>query len=199
MTRQEFIDSITEWNELIDFCNDYDIYSYVQDIYTDDQMAEHIEYNAEDFICENGWVCFRDYLNDIREGHYFYKKTGEMEFEYMDDNDLARLKNEILENEEEIFDEEDDEEEPEAIAEEETSVDAEPTPDEPIGIDALFSECSAVFQSAQQEIDRRNEEARARESAAAEEAKKRSEAEESEDAGFEDLLHMYYETQSRYA
>lgn len=197
MTRQEFIEDIRSWRDLIEFCNNNDAYSYVDDIYTDEDMDDYIEREAEEFISENGWTTFRDYLNDIPSGHEYYRRNGEMSFEYMDAHDLRDLKEEILDDGIVEFDEEDDEEGMEAVAEEETAVDAEPTPDEPIGIDALFTECSAVFQNAQREIDRRNEEARAREAAAAEEAKKRAEAEESEDAGFEDFLDMYYETQSR--
>lgn len=192
MTRREFIEDITTWRDLIEFCNDNDAYSYVDDIYTNEDMNSYIEREAEEFISENGWTIFRDCLNDISEGHEYYRRDGEMSFEYMDANDLRDLKGEILDDGIVEFDEEDDEEGMEAVAEEETAVDAEPTPEEPIGIDALFAECSAVFQSAQQEIDRRNEEARAREAAAAEKAKKQSEVEESKDAGFEDLLDMYY-------
>lgn len=202
MTRSEFIENIRDWEELIEFCDDNCINSYVDDIYTDEQMDEYIQNHAGEYIAENGWVRFRDCLNDINDGYDFYRRNGEMDFEYMDRGDLNDLKERILEDEDEIFDEEYDEEESDDETEE-VPVEAEPAPEEPIGIDALFTECSAIFQSAQQEIDRRNEEARAREAAAAEEAKKRSEVEESEDAGFEDFLDMYYEihsrTQSRYA
>ena len=45
MTRNEFIDNITEWYELKDFCNDFDC-DICEDIYDDDDYADRFPHGA---------------------------------------------------------------------------------------------------------------------------------------------------------
>ncbi len=54
MTRNEFIDNITEWCELKDFCNDFDC-DICEDIYDDDDYDDSVEEDIRDAIADYGW------------------------------------------------------------------------------------------------------------------------------------------------
>ena len=54
MTRNEFIDNITEWYELKDFCNDFDC-DVCEDIYDDDDYDDSVEEDIRDAIADYGW------------------------------------------------------------------------------------------------------------------------------------------------
>ena len=62
MTRQEFIDNVTEWHELIDFCNDHGL-SICDDIMCSDAFDECVEEDVSNRDC--GWYELMDALNDL--------------------------------------------------------------------------------------------------------------------------------------
>lgn len=67
MTRNEFIDNITEWCELKDFCNDFDC-DICEDIYDDDDYDDSVEEDIRDAIADYGWRDIRDFLGNLPAG-----------------------------------------------------------------------------------------------------------------------------------
>ena len=99
MYRQEFIDGVTSWSELVDFCNDEGL-DYCDDIYSDGQKDNWINEHLDD-ICEDAtWQDVLCTLRSIPEGYDYYLKDEDywMEFRGLsDDEDLFySRKNEIL-------------------------------------------------------------------------------------------------------
>lgn len=67
MTRNEFIDNITEWYELKDFCSDFDC-DVCEDIYDDDDYDDSVEEDIRDAIADYGWRDIRDFLGNLPAG-----------------------------------------------------------------------------------------------------------------------------------
>ena len=68
MTRSEFLDNITEWYELKDFCNDFDC-DVCEDIYDDDDYDDCVEEDIRDAIADYGWRDIRDFLGNLPGGY----------------------------------------------------------------------------------------------------------------------------------
>jgi len=95
MTRQEFVDGVTEWYELMEFCQDYGI-----EVCDDVIDEEDYESNVEDDICDRdcGWSTLRDCLNDLPEGDYsYYHRNGWLDYEGLDEyGDFRAYKQDVL-------------------------------------------------------------------------------------------------------
>ena len=159
MTRQEFIDEVCDWGDLIDFCRDNHADDLVEDIYDEASRDDYINEGLVDLAREYTWDELYSILDRIPTGYEYYKYDYG-DWEGLGDGDFDDLKQEVddycLRNG--IFDdeEEDEEEEPEEEPEEE-SVDEEgeePIEDEDCSFSDLFSEsaaCVAAFAKAQKE------------------------------------------------
>lgn len=156
MTRQEFIDEVCDWGDLIDFCRDNHADDFVEDIYDEASRNDYINEGLVDWAREYTWDELYSILDRIPTGYEYYKYDYG-DWEGLGDGDFDDLKQEVddycLRNG--IFDdeEEDEEEEPEEEPEEE-SVDEEPIEDEDCSFSDLFSEsaaCVAAFAKAQKE------------------------------------------------
>lgn len=78
MTRQEFIQNITDWYDLRDFCseNEYDFFDCV---YDEDGRDTEIEYDISENIDYYAWKEIRDKLNGIPTNYEFYRKDEPFE------------------------------------------------------------------------------------------------------------------------
>lgn len=119
MTRNEFIENVTSFSELIDFCSEtgseicYDLYYY-------DDLNEAILEDLRDDM-PSSWCTLRDLLNSIPESPYWYVKNGWLEYEDADDL-FEEYKRRVLEEADYDGDfdpDPDDEEEDEEYPEEE--------------------------------------------------------------------------------
>lgn len=126
MTRQEFVDDVTTWWELIDFCNDEGC-DYCEDIVDEDAYNEYIDDSLYDKVRNGheGWQDIYEWLEGFPTGYEFYDRYNDCGVDY----DFDSYKNDVLnwgdecgiweedEEEEEEFDEdlEEDEEELEEI------------------------------------------------------------------------------------
>lgn len=99
MTRNEFIDNITEWCELKDFCNDFDC-DICEDIYDDDDYDDSVEEDIRDAIADYGWRDIRDFL-----GAWDDEEEEDEEYADADDDFLDSLEEEP--DEDETIEEED--------------------------------------------------------------------------------------------
>lgn len=100
MNRQEFIDTVTTWGELVSFCTDEGI-DFCDDIYSDDDLDSYIDAHLNELCDDECWQDVRDILYDIPQGYDYYQRV---EYTYMeftglsDEDDEFRVrKDDILE------------------------------------------------------------------------------------------------------
>lgn len=120
MTRREFEEDVSYFGELLSFCWEYNI-GEMDDVVSDDERDDEILEYIRDY--DGSWTNLRDYLADIPTGYDYYRRTGYIEYEYLDDYDFERYKEAVLAeaDERELFEPEEDEEpqeDPEAVIEE---------------------------------------------------------------------------------
>lgn len=97
MTRSEFIDNITEWWQLIDFCNDEDC-SICEDVYHDDDLDNMIDEDITNAVTDGmGWREVRDRLESIDNSYDYYVCEGYMVYEGLTDNDFEHYKADVIE------------------------------------------------------------------------------------------------------
>ena len=167
MTRNEFIDNITEWYELKDFCNDFDC-DVCEDIYDDDDYDDSVEEDIRDAIADYGWRDIRDFLGNLPSGYYYYRRNSAFDYDGLDNDDFEDYKEDVLEWGDDYGAWDDEEEEDEEYADTDDdfldSLEEEPDEDETIeeedfSIDDLIGMCSVVFVAIQNdEVEKQQEE-----------------------------------------
>jgi len=118
MTRAEFIDTVNEWWELIDFCSDENC-EICNDVYSDDDRDSYIDERLSDIADSIGdWRSLRDELYNITTGYDYYLYNGWTDWIGLTDEDFEEFKQRVLvwmdngdyweeeEDEEEYFEEE---------------------------------------------------------------------------------------------
>ena len=107
MTREEFLDNVNDWDELLDFCYDNDIYT-CEDIHTDAQKDEYIEDNLVEWARTNTWKELYNILDDIPDEGSWYVINDYGEIWEATDDDFEDYKQRTLEkcDDDELFDEE---------------------------------------------------------------------------------------------
>lgn len=112
MTRQDFIDSVTSWQALLDFCYEYDC-NVCEDIVAGSDLRDCIAEYFENFARDYSWVDIRDWLNRIDEDADYYYRDGSFEYSSVD-ADFEDYKSDVLDwcdEDATIFHEEDDSDE----------------------------------------------------------------------------------------
>lgn len=110
MTRDEFINQITFWYELIDFCNDYGC-DVCSGIYDDDQRNECIDDELVDMARHNTWEELRDILNNYDTGYDYWYKDEYDGWVGLTDGDFDDYKDDVLswaDNSGDIWDEDEE-------------------------------------------------------------------------------------------
>ena len=113
MTREEFVNDITTFDELYDFCYGEDIESLMED-YLNEENSEASDWIEESISNrEGGWMDLRESLNELYDQYegatWYYVGNGELEV--CDEDDFEDLKRCVLAHcdEDGIFDGDDDE------------------------------------------------------------------------------------------
>ncbi len=117
MTRQEFIDNVNSFWELIEFCNDEQL-DTCADIIDSDYLDEYLmRAIRQDF---DTWQGIRDYLSDIPTGGEYYAEDGYGNITCVDDM-FDDYKADVIRTMDQrgAWDEEEDEEEEESFDDEE--------------------------------------------------------------------------------
>ena len=106
MTREEFLDNVNDWDELLDFCYDNDIYT-CEDIHTDAQKDEYIENNLVEWARTSTWKELYNILDDIPDESNWYVINDYGEIWEATDDDFEDYKQRTLEkcDDDELFDE----------------------------------------------------------------------------------------------
>lgn len=96
MKRQEFIDDVRSFYDLIQFCNEYGYDGVCEDIFDDDERDELIEEDISDALQHCSWRAIRDNLNDIPTGHDWYRRDGLLEYSVLYGADFESHKEVVL-------------------------------------------------------------------------------------------------------
>lgn len=112
MTRQEFIDTVDNFDSLMDFARESEF--EFDDIYTEEAYDDCI--NEELSNTGGHWTDIRDWLNSLPTDGYFYTHDYNGDWEGRNEYDIEDLKNDFLDwadNRGDIFEPEEEEEEEE--------------------------------------------------------------------------------------
>ena len=138
MTRQEFIDNIHYWSELIEFCSDNGC-DYCEDIYSSDAWNDYVNDDVAEMARNTGW---RDILGVLQEydelsGYDYYRRNDYGEWIGLDDDDFESYKDDVCGwmDDNDYWDEEDEEEPPVSYVNPE---DVTPLETEDVSMDDLF-------------------------------------------------------------
>lgn len=151
MTRQEFIDNVTTWSELLYFCYDENI-DFCEDVYTEDAKDEYFDDILVDMARDAGsWQELYDRLEKIPTGYDYYIRDDYGDFEGADDDDFDSHYEDVLEymDDNEYWDDDDGDEdyEEEPVREEYVDPeDEEPVEEEDVSIAELFTTCNSKLQ-----------------------------------------------------
>lgn len=97
MTRQDFIDGVTEWYELLDFCYNEEC-DICEDIVSYDGMCEEVDEELAEAVREHSWREVRDMLNDIETNYDYYRRGGLLSYCPVNDNsDFEDYKSDVIE------------------------------------------------------------------------------------------------------
>lgn len=115
MTRQEFLDDVTTFDDLQSFCIDIEYDLQEDGAYSEEEYNDYIEEDVYDVVRNNSWRGTRDWLSSLPDGYDFYFRdewgewTGrsyreiddlkESVLEYADENDLFDIEDEDVEEE----------------------------------------------------------------------------------------------------
>lgn len=169
MTRSYFLDYVTDWDELIELCRDYDC-DICEDIISDDTLDEYVDSDISG--TDYGWRSLRDYLSDIPTGYDYYRCDGSFDYVGLDDGDFEDYKARVLEwmdaddlwEEEENEDEGDDDFDPDEVdffspgePDDEPEEPAEPpVEEEDFSVSELMCMCSAELVTIRQVVAQRS-------------------------------------------
>lgn len=120
MTREEFVENVTCWYELIDFCYDYGC-DYCEAIYDDEQKDDYFDEELVEMARNaSSWQELQEDLSDIPTDYDFYIRDNYGEWRGADDDDFDNYKEDVLSwgDDREIWDEEDEDEFDELLDEE---------------------------------------------------------------------------------
>lgn len=94
MTRTEFINSITTWQELLIFCDDVNC-GVCEDIISYDELGIFIADDFRRYSHEYDWQDIRDWLENISTDAYYYYRSGSFFYEDID-NKFEEYKAQVL-------------------------------------------------------------------------------------------------------
>lgn len=116
--RSDFINNVTDWRDIIEFCvnNDLDIPTT---LYDNDELNDYIEDNLEELARNYYWTEVLEVLQNIPQGCDFYIREEDsfMEFSPARQSDFNLIKNEILEHMDDINGWDEGEQEPDTSEE----------------------------------------------------------------------------------
>ena len=163
MTRQEFLDTITDWCDLVGWCSDNNC-DLLSEVYDQDGYDEYINDDLERWAGDETWQDLRERLRHLPDGYDYYRHDPDYdEWRGLTEDDefydmLYRVLDWGIDNA--IIDD-DEEEEPEEFSavEENTEAEEELELEEDVSFGELFSANSADIQRIAYERDKAEKEA----------------------------------------
>lgn len=112
MTRDEFYEQTQSVSDLIDFCNENDMFDFVEDIVDEEQRDDKIDEYITDAIRYRRWYDIYDVLDCITSGYDYYIYHDIDNIEGFTSMDFSELRERVFEYciDSGIIDEDDEEE-----------------------------------------------------------------------------------------
>ena len=152
MTRADFEDSVRNFGDLIDWCNDNGC-DVCEDIYYSESYDDCINSQLVDWARNSDWEELKDTLNNLPYGYEYYQRDNYGDWIGLDDIDFDDFYDAALEwgDEYGIWDDDEEESPYDENFDEEESVEEETEDDESvvemgISFEDLFSVCSDTVQ-----------------------------------------------------
>lgn len=129
MTRQQFLDDVCDWSDLIAFCYEMGC-DYCEDVYDSEQRDEFIEDNLVDMANHCSWRSLLNILQEMEDdsGYSYYHMDYNNDFVHLDDSDFESYKNDVcdwMDNNNYWDDDEEEEEAPICCPLEDPPIEAE--------------------------------------------------------------------------
>lgn len=163
MTRQQFMDEVTDFDELFQFCDENGYEDALEDIYHQDALDEYVESEISEYIRRHSWRELRDALDDIPTGYNYYRCTGWLEYDGADD-EFEYYKDQVLECCDRNGDWDDEEEEEEDYYGPDTffgvdqeDEEEESAPDEEFSVQVLIQICGRRSDDYVEELRKKQE------------------------------------------
>lgn len=156
MTRNEFLDDVTTFGELKDFCSDNGC-NLLDDVYDEESRDDYVNDCLAEWAHNNSWEELRDILNEIPTGYDWYLDDYGS-WDGLDDEDFENCKNDVLEwaDDNDIWEDDEEGDEEDSDYFEDESEDDEPAPEEEdFSVGDLIGMCVAALGAIQSEDTRR--------------------------------------------
>lgn len=96
MTRNEFLENVTTFGDLKDFCYNEDC-SILEDVYDEEGRDDYINECLMDWARDDTWQELHDRLDGIPTGYDWYRYDDYGDWCALDDEDFEDYKNDVLE------------------------------------------------------------------------------------------------------
>lgn len=96
MNTQEFLERSSDFEDLIDLCNEYGC-DIVEDVVSDSEMNSEIDDDIASFLLYNYWYDLIEILANINRDYRWYIKRDELEYDYLTDDDFEVYRDDVLE------------------------------------------------------------------------------------------------------
>lgn len=158
MTRSEFLNNVTDWCELIIFCNEEGC-NICEDVSSEEERDEIINDILVDWAQSYRWDRLAEKLDDIPIGYDYYRTDDYGDFVGLTDEDFDCYKDDVLDWMDERDCWEEEEEEGEEYCEPPTDPEDEiPVEEEAIPLEELFATCSGQLNTIRANENEREEE-----------------------------------------
>lgn len=110
MTRTEFLEDVTEFSELREFANEYDIWRPVEDLVDDDDIDREVDDAISEMAGREEWRYIKECLDQVPDYAGWFLRDGYLDFVDATEEDFDRIKQEILEyaDDRDVWDAEDE-------------------------------------------------------------------------------------------
>lgn len=145
MTRDEFLNSITNWDELVNWCNEQRDCYVCDDVYSEHSYDEYITDQLSSWVRElTSWEELRNRLEELPIAYDYYRVDDCGDWYGLEGDDFDDYLGNALAwgDQNSVWD--DDEEE---YVEDIDEADDEPVESEDISVDELFSACNSTIQT----------------------------------------------------
>ena len=156
MTRNEFLENVSTFGDLKDFCCDEDC-SLLEDVYDEEGRDDYINECLMDWTREDSWQDLYSRLDSIPTGYDWYRYDDYGDWCGLDDEDFEDYKGDVLEwaDDHGVWDDDEEEDMDEDCFEDEPE-DDEPAPEEEdFSVGDLIGMCVVALGTIQSEDARR--------------------------------------------
>lgn len=157
MTRNEFLENVTSFYDLKDFCNDEDC-NLLEDVYDEEGRDDFINDCLMDWARDDSWQDLYNRLDSIPTGYDWYRYDDYGDWCSLDDEDFEEYKNDVLEwaDNNGVWDDDEEDTDEDGDYFEDEPEDDEPAPEkEDFSVGELIGMCVVALGTIQSEGARR--------------------------------------------